>query len=145
MQLDDLEIPATPACRGALEVATERRAPGRRARQRGHRWLRTFGPVERRLEPLLAQPLAKPFDGPGPAREGLGDPGVGPVRTVRIGLEQGLGPANLPARAVHFPTTAKASARSSEVSRTIDFFRMAHLRVPESSTIPPSFLAVTEH
>ena len=26
MKLDDLKIPATPACRGALEVATERRA-----------------------------------------------------------------------------------------------------------------------
>jgi len=60
-----------------------------------HRRLRPFDPVERLFESPLDQPLAKPFDRSGPTRKRLGDPLVGPIRPVGVGLQQNLSTPNL--------------------------------------------------
>ncbi|HVT90704.1 MAG TPA: hypothetical protein VHD56_17750, partial [Tepidisphaeraceae bacterium] len=59
--------------------------------------------AERLLEPSLAQVSPEVLDGLPAAAEGVGDLLIGPAGSIRIGLQQDLGAANLLAGALELP------------------------------------------
>jgi hypothetical protein len=57
-------------------------------------WRGPSSPIERLVKTAFNQTLTKLLHRPGPAAERIGDPGVGPARSVCISLKQHLGPPN---------------------------------------------------
>jgi hypothetical protein len=56
--------------------------------------LLAFHSIERFFESLLNESLAKPFYSSRPASVCLGNALVGPIGTIRVGLEKNLGPSD---------------------------------------------------
>ena len=76
-----------------------------------HGRLRSFHPMEGLFKTPFDQPPTDPLDRSRPTRECLGDPRVGPIRPVGVGLQKHLSPPNFLARPLELlDNTAKLLA-----------------------------------
>src|SRR5262249_16017748 len=106
--------------------------------------------IQRLSKAVLDEALTNVFDGLSSASERLGNPMVGPVRTVRVGLQQNLSASNLLARPLQLLDHDHEFV--TFLSRQPDDILLVHRKPPCSPHHPrfrrfpqPQFLAVTKH